>query len=196
MSRGKPRQGDAETSFTVRSFDASITIEEYRKLPKHELYIILDNLRSAFNVGAIFRLCDGMRVSGLYLCGYTAYPPHIKLEKTSLGTIGFVPWKHFESTIDAVQFLQEKEIHVWAAETTSHSLDYRQVEFPKRLGLVFGNEALGVEKEVMKQCDALIEIPLFGYKNSLNVATSCAVLGFKAIEAMADIKKTTAQKEQ
>lgn len=185
MSRGKPKQGDMETSFTVRSFDASITIEEYRKLPKHELYILLDNLRSAFNVGAIFRLCDGMRVSGLYLCGYTAYPPHIKLEKTSLGTIGFVPWKHFENTIDAVKSLQEEGIPVWAAETTSHSLDYRQAEFPRRLGLVFGNEALGVEKEVMEQCDALVEIPLFGYKNSLNVATSCAVLGFKAIEAMA-----------
>jgi 23S rRNA (guanosine2251-2'-O)-methyltransferase len=182
--KGKPRQGDMETSFTVRSFDAPISLEEYRKLPKHPLYIILDNLRSAFNVGAVFRLCDGMRVSGLFLCGYTAYPPHIKLEKTSLGTINYVPWRHFDTTLEAVRFLQEQGIAVWAAETTSHSLDYRTCVYPKPLGIVFGNEALGVENDVLEACDQLVEMPLHGFKNSMNVATSCAVIGFKAIEAM------------
>jgi len=189
--KGKPRIGDMETSFTVRSFDAALPLEAYEKLPKNPLYIILDNLRSAFNVGAIFRLCDGMRVSGLFLCGYTAYPPHVKLEKTSLGTIRYVPWKRFETTMEAVSFLKEKNIPVWVAETTSHSVDYRKLIYPDKLGIVFGNEALGVEKEVMDACDQLVEIPLFGFKNSLNVATSCAVLGFKVLETMAANKKAT-----
>jgi len=73
MSRLK--QGDTETSFEVRSFDAAIPLDEFRRLPRNPLYIILDNLRSAFNVGAIFRTCDALRVSGLFLCGYTACPP-------------------------------------------------------------------------------------------------------------------------
>ncbi len=173
-----------ETNFEVRSFDADISLEEYRALPKHPLYIILDNLRSAFNVGAIFRLCDTMRVSGLFLCGYTAAPPHVKLEKTSLGTIQYVPWKKFSHATEAVQFLKEQGIPVWAAETTSHSKPYDKVKIPETLGIVFGNEALGVSRGVMDVCDRLIEIPTYGFKNSLNVATACSVIGYKVLERM------------
>lgn len=183
------KKGDIETNFRVRSFDADISIEEYNLLPKHPLYIILDNLRSAFNVGAIFRLCDAMRVSGLFLCGYTASPPHLKLEKTSLGTIKYVPWRKFKTTIEAVHYLQEQNIPVWAAETTSHSKPYNRVTIPEKLGMVFGNEALGVSKEVMEACSCLIEIPVYGFKNSLNVATSCSVIGYALLESMRSKKK-------
>jgi 23S rRNA (guanosine2251-2'-O)-methyltransferase len=188
--KGKPKAGDIETTMMdVRSFDATISVDEYKALPKHPLYIILDNLRSAFNVGSIFRLCDTMRVSGLFLCGYTAFPPHIKLEKTSLGTIDYVPWRRFENTVDAVRFLQQQKIPVWAAETTSQSKEYTLVEFPSEIGIVFGNEALGVSQEVLEICDDLIEIPMYGFKNSMNVATSAAAIGFKAIETMEKIGK-------
>jgi tRNA G18 (ribose-2'-O)-methylase SpoU len=191
--KGKPCKGEMETWIDVRHFDASMTPDAYSALPKNPLYIILDNLRSAFNVGAIFRLCDGMRVSGLYLCGCTAFPPHIKLEKTSMGTTGFVPWRHFPTAIEPVQYLKSRGIEVWAAETTSNSACYTTLSFPSELGIVFGNEAAGVEKKVLALCDLLVEIPLFGFKNSLNVATSCAVLGFKALETMAVNKKATAE---
>lgn len=176
------KKGDMETNFQIRSFDASISIEEYNKLPKHQLYIILDNLRSAFNVGAIFRLCDTMRAAGLFLCGYTASPPHLKLEKTSLGTIKYVPWKKFDHTIDAVEYLKKKNIPVWAAETTSQSHHYNKVTYPLKIGIVFGNEALGVNEKIIQQCEKIIEIPTFGFKNSLNVATSCSVIGYKILE--------------
>ena len=178
------KKGDMETSFEVRSFDAAMPLETYDALPKNPLYIILDNLRSAFNVGAIFRTCDALRVSGLFLCGYTAYPPHIKLAKTSLGTIDYVPWKHFETAMEAVNFLKARSIPVWAAETTSHSKPYTAMKYPHKLGMVFGNEALGIGREVLESCDELIEIPLFGFKNSLNVATACGIIGFRAIEEM------------
>ncbi len=182
------KKGDMETSFEVRSFDADITPDEYNALPKHQLYIILDNLRSAFNVGAIFRLCDTMRVAGLFLCGYTASPPHKKLEKTSLGTINFVPWKKFDKALDAVNYLQKGGIPVWAAETTSHSKLYNRVTIPDKVGIVFGNEALGVSKDVLDSCDCLIEIPTYGFKNSMNVATACSVIGYRIVESM-EIKK-------
>ncbi len=175
--------GDTETNFRVRSFDAHIPLGEYAALKKNPLYIVLDNLRSAFNVGSIFRLCDAMRVSGLFLCGYTASPPHVKLDKTSLGTIDYVPWKKFASTVDAVAYLRERGVAVWAAETTSGSAPYNTTTYPSPVGLVFGNEALGVSHDVLDLCDGLVEIPLYGFKNSINVAASCAVIGFAALDS-------------
>lgn len=192
MAMTKDKLGDIETTaIEVRSLDAEISLQEYRSLAKNPLYIILDNLRSAFNVGAIFRTCDALRVSGLFLCGYTAYPPHIKLQKTSMGTIDYVPWLHFDNTVDAVRYLQDKGIPVWAAETTSRSQSFYDAKYPQQLGLVFGNEALGVSRTVVEMCDDLIEIPLFGFKNSLNVATSCGILGFSAIRNMVETKMAT-----
>jgi tRNA G18 (ribose-2'-O)-methylase SpoU len=173
-----------ETGFEIRSFDAPMSLDEYRRLPKYPLYIILDNLRSAFNVGAIFRTCDALAVSGLYLCGYTACPPHSKLEKTSLGTIGYVPWKKFDGALDAVRHCNEQGIPVWAAETTSGSLPFQSAPYPEKLAIVFGNEALGVSADVLAACDELVEIPLCGFKNSLNVSVACGVIGFRAIAAM------------
>ncbi len=174
--------GDMETNFEVRSFDSFLSPQEYRDLPKHPLTIVLDNLRSAFNVGSIFRLADTMRVRRLILCGYTAHPPHPKLDKTSLGTIDFVPWQHYERTSDAVRYLKKSGIPVWAAETTSHSIRYDSIPYPEELAIVFGNEALGVERQVLDMCDRMIEIPTYGFKNSLNVATSVSVIGYKFLE--------------
>jgi 23S rRNA (guanosine2251-2'-O)-methyltransferase len=184
MGGGRQKKGDMETNLEVRSFDAAIPPGEYRKLPRNGLYIVLDNLRSAFNTGAIFRTCDALRVSGLYLCGCTACPPHVKLEKTALGTIEYVPWRRFESALDAVRSLRSRKIPVWAAETTSRSKPFHSMEYPSPLGLVFGNEALGVSREVLDECDEIVEIPLYGFKNSLNVATSVGIMGFKAVEYM------------
>jgi len=181
---GRQKKGDTETNFEVRSFDAAIPLEEYRKLAKNKLFIVLDNLRSAFNVGAIFRTCDALRVSGLYLCGCTAVPPHVKLAKTSLGTIDYVPWRRYETALEAVSALRAEKIPVWAAETTSRSKPFYQMRYPPELCLVFGNEALGVSREVLKVCDEIVEIPLYGFKNSLNVATSVGIIGFRAVEGM------------
>jgi len=177
-------KGDMETNFEVRTLDAQISLDQYHQLPKNPIYVILDNLRSAFNVGSIFRACDSLRVSGLFLCGYTACPPHIKLAKTSLGTIDYVPWKKFAGTSEAVQFLKDRGIPVWAAETTSSSIPLGRAECPPEVGIVFGNEALGVGREVLDLCDKIVEIPTYGFKNSLNVAASCALVSFTVLEGI------------
>jgi tRNA G18 (ribose-2'-O)-methylase SpoU len=177
-----PGLDSMETNFKVRSLDAAISLEEYNKLQKNPLYIILDNLRSAFNVGAIFRLCDILRVKGLFLCGSTAFPPHLKLTKTSMGTIDYVPWKRFERTVDAVHYLQRDSIQVWAAETMTNAHPFMKADYSPEVGIVFGNEALGVSKEVLSMCNGIIEIPVYGFKNSLNVASACAVIGYWFIE--------------
>jgi 23S rRNA (guanosine2251-2'-O)-methyltransferase len=178
------QKGDMETSFEIRSFDARMSLEEYNRLAKAPLYIVVDNMRSAFNAGAIFRLCDAMRVKGLLLCGYTAYPPHVKLEKTSLGTIDYVPWMHFGTTLEAVAWLREQSISVWAAETCSHAVNYEGAQWPGEVAIVLGNEALGVSRDVLEVCDQVVEIPLYGFKNSINVATACAVLGFAFLASL------------
>lgn len=171
-----------ETNFKVRSLDTKISLEDYNKLSKNPLYFILDNLRSAFNVGSIFRLSDILRVKGLFLCGSTAFPPHLKLAKTSMGTMDYVPWKRFERTIDAVEYLHKGSTPVWAAETMPGAHKFTKAEYPKEVGIVFGNEALGVSEEVLKACDAVIEIPVYGFKNSMNVAAACAVIGYWFVE--------------
>jgi tRNA G18 (ribose-2'-O)-methylase SpoU len=190
--KGKPKESDFETSYEVLTFDAELTVEEYRQLPRNGIHLILDNLRSAFNVGSIFRLCDAMRVSGLYLCGYTPHPPHFKLDKTSLGTTNYVPWKWFPSTQEAVTHCKSLQLPVWAAETTTKSKMLYETAFPEKLAIVFGNEALGISSEVLDMCDEFVQIPLYGFKNSINVAASCAVIGFKVLESMAKNKTVTA----
>ena len=179
----KPSPGDEgeETGFEVRSHDTEISLEEYARLPKFPVYLVLDNLRSAFNVGAIFRAADTARIAAVYTCGYTAHPPHPRLEKTALGTLDYVDTLHFDSAVDAVADLGKRNIPVFALETTSHSKTYTDLSFPRPVALVFGNEALGVSREVMDACDELVEIPVFGYKNSLNVASACAVVLFELL---------------
>jgi len=181
MKRLQPGDFGKETTFQVRNFDASLSVEEYRQLPKHPLHLVLDNLRSAFNVGSIFRTADTARLARVITCGYTAHPPHAKLDKTALGTLTYVAAEHFDAALDAVAALQEQGIPVWGLETTSRSKVYTTVSYPRPLAVVLGNEALGVSCEVLERCDELIEIPMFGFKNSLNVAAAGAVVVFEAL---------------
>ncbi|MBT7861466.1 MAG: TrmH family RNA methyltransferase [Gemmatimonadetes bacterium] len=173
--------GEEETSFDVRSHDRDVPLEQYQQWPKFPLWLVLDNLRSAFNVGGFYRLADIARLSGLVTCGYTAHPPHPRLDKTALGTLDYVEDEHTATTLDAVRGLQSGGMQVWGVETTSASRSYTEVTYPRPLALVFGNEALGVDRQVMDACDGLIEIPVFGYKNSLNVASAAAVVVFEIL---------------
>jgi len=181
MSKLEPGNYGKETTFAVRNHDAELSLDQYRRLPKHPVHLVLDNLRSAFNVGSIFRTADTARLARILTCGYTAHPPHPKLDKTALGTLDYIDTAHFDTTAAAVGALKEEGIPVWALETTSHSSSYAALRYPQPVALVLGNEALGVSSTVLEQCDQLIEIPMYGYKNSLNVAAACAVTVFEIL---------------
>jgi len=170
-----------ETAFGVRSHDAAMPIEEYLRLPKHPIHLVLDRLRSAFNVGSIFRTAETARLAEVVTCGYTARPPHPKLDKTALGTTAYVPTRHFDSAAEAVRSLQAAGVPVWALETTAKSEWYDAVRYPQPVAIVLGNEALGIGAEVLALCDRLIEIPMHGYKNSMNVASACSVVVFEIL---------------
>ncbi len=170
-----------EFRFNVRTFDSPLSPEEYENLPKTPVTIILDNLRSAFNVGSIYRTSDAARLEKIIPCGYTAHPPHLKLEKTSLGTERFVKSEYVKDPVDAVLKIKSSGIPVIALETAENARIYTDFSFPKPVCLVLGNEALGISREVLNNVDDVVQIPLFGFKNSLNVASAFAVVVYEIL---------------
>ena len=143
---------------------------------------VLDNLRSAFNVGNIFRLAEATRVLRLVTCGYTASPPHPKLARTARGCDTLVPCCRFDTAAAAVQSLRDEGFTTYGVETVDGAASPWQVQFSFPAAFVFGNEALGVSREALDQCDAFVQLPCFGRKNSINVGNCAAVVFFQAVE--------------
>lgn len=144
--------------------------------PVLDVVLVLDNLRSAFNVGNIFRLAEATGVRGIVTCGCTATPPHAKLAKTARGCELRVPCRHESRTADAVQALRAAGRRVYGVETVDGARIVWDVRYELPAALVFGNEALGIAPEVLALCDALVELPCVGLKNSINVGNCAAVL--------------------
>jgi len=181
LKRGRSLQGwnapdGLETFYEVRSRDSLLPPEEFAQLPRRPIRIVLDNLRSAFNVGAIFRLADAIRAEEVITCGYTCHPPHHKLEQTALGATESVPWRHFRETTAALTELRHAGVQVIGVETVVSAVLFHHFPWHFPAAIVLGNEALGLSPSVLKLCHAVIQIPVFGFKNSINVATACAVI--------------------
>ena len=139
------------------------------------LYLIIDDLRSAFNVGSIFRSAECFGVSHIYLCGYTPTPENKKVQKTAMGTDEYVKWSAHTSVEQVIKELKKDEFTIYALETTSKAKDISKIKFKKPCALILGNEALGISKKTLKLADEIIQIPLSGWKNSLNVGVCTAI---------------------
>lgn len=138
--------------------------------------IVLDRLRSAFNVGNIFRVAEALRLREVVTGGYTATPPHGKLAKTARGCDERVACRHYDQTIDAVRALKAEGYRVWGVETIQGANSVWQFECIFPAAFVFGNEALGISSRVIAECDCFVKLPMFGEKNSINVANAAAVV--------------------
>lgn len=139
----------AERSYVVRNTDPeNMSAEEYDRLKKHNVRIVLDNIRSANNVGSIFRTADAAAVDEVLCCGYTPSPPHKKVSKTALGAEHLVKMRQFTSTRDCIVKLKQEGVKVIALETTSKSKDHIWFEYPSNVAFVFGNEVSGIDREV------------------------------------------------
>ena len=143
--------------------------------------VVLDRLRSAHNVGNIFRVVEAVCGERIVTCGYTATPSHPKLEKTARGCDGLVPCEHAETGADAVRRLQEAGRRVYAVETVEGAQSVWDVEFEFPCALVLGNEALGVSAEALALCDGFVALPSLGVKNSINVGNCAAVVLYEAL---------------
>lgn len=148
-------------------------------LPRLPLHLVLDNLRSAYNVGSMFRTGDAAGVCHIHLTGMSAHPPHKKLEKTALGAFDYVPWTYYERTSAAIEALQGQGIAVVAVETSPKAVSYLEYEWPQPAAIIFGNEVNGIRERHLERCDAVVRIPMTGYKNTLNVATACGIVLFE-----------------
>ncbi|MBO7147374.1 MAG: TrmH family RNA methyltransferase [Lentisphaeria bacterium] len=151
------------------------------KCEKLRITLVLDRLRSAFNTGNIFRLGDAAGVEEILCCGYTPAPPHSRLEKTALGADKLVKSRVFSRTVDAVRELKQAGYTVVAVEITPESEYVWDHEFRFPLALVLGNEALGVDAEVLAECDGIVSLPMSGGKTSVNVGNCAAAVLYSLI---------------
>jgi 23S rRNA (guanosine2251-2'-O)-methyltransferase len=156
-----------------------ISAEEFRTAQKLPIALVLDNVRSAYNVGSVFRTADAFPVEVIYLCGITGYPPHKEILKTALGATETVNWKYSKSTLTALIELKERGFKIYAVEQVEGSImldHFTKHNLKSKIALVFGHEVDGVQQDVLKQCDGCIEIPQGGTKHSLNISVSAGVV--------------------
>ncbi len=155
-----------------------VSAEEYRNLPDSGIVVVLDNIRSAHNVGSAFRTSDSFKIDKVWLCGICAVPPSAEIHKSALGAEDSVAWEHVDDTMEAVRRLKEEGYVVVSAEQTVDSvmLDTFTPEPGRKYAVVFGNEVAGVRQDVVDASDICLEIPQFGTKHSLNVSVSVGVI--------------------
>jgi len=160
-------------------------IEEISSIQRNPIFALADNIRSLYNVGSIFRSSDGALLNKLFLTGFTPFPPRKEIDKTALGSTNTVPWEYYKNPLDAVFQLKEKKIKVCVLELTNKSVphyDLTKQDFP--LCLVVGNEITGVSKEIIEQADMAIEIPMYGNKQSLNVAVAYGIVLYDCLRIL------------
>lgn len=161
------------------------TPDAYRRQQKHPIVVVLDGVRSALNVGSVFRSCDAFAVRKLYLCGITATPPHREILKTAIGADATVEWEHTKTTATALTRLKAEGYHIIAVEQTDQSVPLYELTWPSShpLALVLGNEVMGVSPEALALCDGAVEVPQYGTKHSLNVAVCAGVVLWEVLKS-------------
>lgn len=158
------------------------TIEEAQAQIRYPMYAILDNIRSAHNVGSIFRTSDGANAAGLHLCGYTAQPPHRHLAKTALGAVDTVPWQHHATTMEAIAAVKARGCQVLALEFSEDSQLIYEAELQFPVALILGNETNGIDIETRQLCDGTVHLPMFGHKSSLNVSVAYGIAIYEILK--------------
>ena len=155
-----------------------LSLAEYKASEKQPIVVVLDHVRSLYNVGSVFRSSDAFCIEGVVLCGITARPPHPEIHKTALGAEESVEWKYFERTEDALTWLKQQGYTVLAIEQCEGStmLQDFQRQPGKKYAVVLGNEVKGVQQQVVDLCDGCLEIPQYGTKHSLNVSVAAGII--------------------
>lgn len=172
-----------------------VDAEEYKKLPETGIVVVLDNIRSAHNVGSAFRSCDSFKTDKIYLCGICATPPSAEIHKSALGAEDSVPWEHSQDTLEVVGRLKDDGYTIVSIEQTVGSVSLEKFDpyagnpsspsdgscqesgaASARYALIFGNEVSGVDQAVVDASDFSLEIPQYGTKHSLNVSVSIGII--------------------
>lgn len=157
-----------------------LSVEQFKKAEKLPLIVVLDDVRSLYNVGSVFRSCDAFRIEAVWLCGITATPPHQEIHKTALGAEDSVSWRYFNTAAEAVMELKAAGRMVLAVEQCEGStmLDSFTPDMKNKYAVILGNEVKGVHQEVIDLCDGCLEIPQCGTKHSLNVSVTAGIVAW------------------
>lgn len=160
------------------------TPEEFRKLKKNPIYIVLDNVLDTYNIGAIFRLAEAVAVEKVIICGESETPPNSRIKKASINTTEWVNWEYFESAKEAVEALRKEVegIQIVSVELDERAEEYSKADYKAPIALVVGHETTGVSKEVLDMSDMIVQLPMFGVNISLNVMVSLGIVLYKVVE--------------
>jgi tRNA G18 (ribose-2'-O)-methylase SpoU len=161
------------------------SVDEFRKAEKIPVIAVLENIRSAYNVGSVFRTADAFLLEGIYITGYTAKPPHKEIAKTALGAQDSVDWTYFENTAIAIEKLKQNDFKIFAVEQVADSISlesFSELNI-RKMAVVFGNEVSGVEQDTISLCHGCIEIPQFGMKHSLNISVAAGVVLWEIVRS-------------
>jgi tRNA G18 (ribose-2'-O)-methylase SpoU len=161
------------------------SVEEHKRSEKFPIIVVLENIRSAYNVGSVFRTADAFLVEAIFITGYSAKPPHKEIKKTALGAEESVDWKYFKTAGEALEELRLRKYKIYAVEQAAESYKLNAAGFRQneKLALIFGNEVTGVEQKTIDLCDGCLEIPQLGMKHSLNIATAAGVVLWELIRS-------------
>lgn len=156
-------------------------IDEYKQTPKLPIVIVLDNIRSMYNVGAIFRTCDAFLVKEIFLCGITSKPPHREINKTAIGATESVDWIYNDNIENVIDQLKGDDYFIIGVEQTDNSIPLGDLNInsDKKYALIFGNEVSGLSDSIMNKLDFCVEIPQFGTKHSLNVSIAAGIVIYR-----------------
>ncbi|CAM3194149.1 RNA methyltransferase [Empedobacter stercoris] len=161
-----------------------VSTEEYKEIEKNPIVVVLDNVRSMHNVGAVFRTSDAFLIDKIYLCGITATPPHKEIHKTAIGAENSVDWEYVKDSNELVAKLKEEGYQIVTIEQTEGSvlLNEFEIDQSQKYAIIMGNEVDGVQQSIIDQCDTCIEIPQSGTKHSLNVSVCTGIILWKWYE--------------
>lgn len=158
------------------------SVGEVKKKKRTPIYALLDNVRSLYNVGAIFRTSDAVMLKKLYLCGITGCPPRNEISKTALGAEEIVPWEYKENAVKAIRELKKKGVKIVAVELAKGGVKYDEAKYKFPACFIFGHEVEGISDDVMDLVDMSVYVPMLGRANSLNVATCYGIIMYEAIK--------------
>lgn len=167
--------------------------EQLKKIKKHPIYIILDNVMDTYNVGAIFRLADAVSAKKVILCGETETPPHTRIKKASINTTEWVEWSYAPTAVGAINELRtmNHKLMTVAIEQSPKSVQYDKADYQFPIALVVGHETHGVSKEVLDIADQIVELPMWGVNKSLNVMVSLGVVLYEVMEKFGEKEKVS-----
>lgn len=167
------------------------SVDEVKTTAKIPIIVVLENIRSAYNVGSVFRTSDAFLIEAIYITGYSARPPHKEIKKTALGAEESVSWQHFANAAEAIADLREKHYKVYAIEQVENSTHLHELDWSgsQPIAIVLGNEVTGVEQTTIGLCDGCVEIPQLGMKHSLNIATAAGVVLWELVSRILKSEK-------